>query len=163
MSLQDFCNVCKLPYVGDIHEPRPRDLEALIDTIAVGEERGVSCARAASIHFSVLRYFSLFAVLHEALYNDKTYSLGAIVAQRLNLNRSKGVVHRGIYATRLARHFEIPIRLHEEEEMLLPERYLNYDSMVRHDFLDRDNNKRMIYNLVFSQGTRETITLPAPS
>ena len=45
----------------------------------------------------------------------------------------------------------------------LPERYLDYDSMVRHDFLDRDNNKRMSYNLVFSQGTRETITLSAPS
>ena len=81
------------------HEPRTRDLEAFIDTIAVGEERGVSCARAASIHFPVFRYFSLFvgkcligrgearslsspnlAVLHEGLYNDKTYSLGAILA-----------------------------------------------------------------------------------
>ena len=34
--------------------------------------------------------------------------------------------------------------------------------MVRHDFLDRDASRRMIYNLAFSQGTRETITLPAP-
>ena len=51
MSLQDFCNVCKLPFVGDIHEPRPRDLEAFIDTIAVGEERGVSCARAVAYIF----------------------------------------------------------------------------------------------------------------
>ena len=103
----------------------------------------MSRARIASIHFPVLRYFSLFvgkcligrgedgslsspdlAVLCEALYNDKTYSLGAIVAQRLNLNRSKGVVYGGIYATRLARHFEIPIRLGEEGEMLLPEKYL---------------------------------------
>ncbi len=79
------------------------------------------------------------------------------------MNRSKGVVYGGIYATRLARHFEIPIRLDKEEEILLPERYLDYDSMVRHDFLDRDINRRMIYNLVFSQGTRETITLPTPS
>ena len=142
-------------------------MEAFIDTIDVGEERGVSCARVASIHFPVLRYFSLFvgkcligrgeagslssldlAVMREGLYNDKTYSLGAIVAQRLNLNRSKGVVYGGIYATRLARHFEIPIRLGEEGEMLLPERYLDYDSMVRHDFLNRDASRRMIYNLV---------------
>jgi len=182
MTLQDFCNVCKLPYVGDIHDPRPRDLEDFIGTIDVGEERGVSRARIASIHFPVLWYFSLFvgkcligrgeagslsspdlAVLREGLYSTKTYSLGAIVAQRLNTNRSKGVVYGGIYATRLARHFEIPIRLREEEEMLLPEKYLDYDSMVRHDFLDRDASRRMIYNLVFSQGTRETITLPAPS
>ena len=81
----------------------------------------------------------------------------------MNTNRSKGVAYGGIYATRLARHFEILIRLEEEEEILLPERYLDYDSMVRHHFLDRDINRRMIYNLVFSQGTRETITLPAPS
>ena len=112
MTLQDFCNVCKLPYVGDIRDPRPRDLEDFIGSIAVGEERGVSRAIIASIHFPVLRYFSLFvgkcligrgeagslsspdlAVLREGLYNDKTYSLGAIVAQRLNLNRSKGVVY----------------------------------------------------------------------
>ncbi len=102
-TLQDFCNVCKLPYVGDIRDPRPRDLEDFIGTIVVGEERGVSRARTASIHFPVLRYFSLFvgkcligrgeagslsspdlAVLHEGLYSNKTYSLGAIVAQRLN-------------------------------------------------------------------------------
>ena len=106
MTLHDFCNVCRLPYVGDIRDPRPRDLEAFIGTIVVGEERGVSRARIASIHFPVLRYFSLFvgkcligrgktgslsspdlAVLREALYNDKTYSLGAIVAQRLNTSR----------------------------------------------------------------------------
>ena len=149
MTLHDFCNACKLPYVGYIHDRRPRDLEDFIGTIVVGQERGVSRARIASIHFPVLRYFSLFvgkcligcgkagslssrdlAVLREALYNDKTYSLGVIVAQWLNLNRSKGVVYGGIYATRLARHFDIPIKLEEEEEVLLPERYLDYDSMV---------------------------------
>jgi hypothetical protein len=35
--------------------------------------------------------------------------------------------------------------------------------MVLHDFIAKDNAKRLIYNLVFSQGTRQIITLPAPS
>ena len=47
--------------------------------------------------------------------------------------------------------------------MLLPEKYLDYDSRVCHGFLVRDASRRMIYNLVFSQGTPETNTLPAPS
>ena len=55
------------------------------------------------------------AILRHALYTDRTFSLGAMVARRLNTNRSKGPIFGGIYASRLARHFEIPIR-HEEEE-----------------------------------------------
>ena len=47
--------------------------------------------------------------------------------------------------------------------MLLPIRYLDYDRMVAHDFIKKDNNKRLLYNLVFSQGTCEIITLPASS
>ena len=31
MTLYDFCNVCKLPYEGNISEPRPRDVEDFID------------------------------------------------------------------------------------------------------------------------------------
>ena len=158
MTLQDFCNVCKLPYVGDICDPRPRDLEDFIGSIAVGEERGVSRARIASIHFPVPRYFSLF-VGKCLIGRGEAGSLSSLDLAVLR----EGVVYGVIYATRLARNFEIPIRLREEEEMLLREKYLDYDSMVRHDFLDRDASRRMIYNLVFSQGTRETITLPAPS
>ena len=85
------------------------------------------------------------------------------MAQRLNLNRSKGPIFGGIYASRLAKHFKTPIRLDEGEEMLLPTIYLDYDCMVAHDFIRKDNDKRLLYNLVFSQGTCEIITLPAPS
>jgi hypothetical protein len=35
--------------------------------------------------------------------------------------------------------------------------------MVAHDFITKDDDKRLIYNLVFSQGTYQIITLPAPS
>src|SRR3989337_828920 len=61
MTLYDFCDVCKLSYEGSVSEPRPRDVEDFIVEITVGEERGVSEARVASLHFPVLRYYSLFA------------------------------------------------------------------------------------------------------
>ena len=35
--------------------------------------------------------------------------------------------------------------------------------MVAHDFIVKDKEKRLIYNLVFSETTCQTITLPAPS
>src|SRR3990170_1330064 len=98
MTLYDFCNVCKIPYEGSISEPRPRDMEDFIAETTVGEERGVSEARVASLHFPVLRYYSLFAgrcligcgesgglsahglsILLHALYHDITFSLGAMV------------------------------------------------------------------------------------
>ena len=98
-----------------------------------------------------------------ALLRDKTFSLGAIVARRLTLNHSRGPIFGGIYASLLARRFEIPIRHDKEEEMLLPTRYLDYNSMVAHDLIKKDKEKRLLCNLVFSQGTCETIALPASS
>ena len=58
MTLYDFCNVCKLPYEGSHSDPRPRDMEDFISETTAGEERGVSEARVASLHFPVLRYYS---------------------------------------------------------------------------------------------------------
>src|SRR6266496_5132838 len=101
MTLYDFCGVCKLPYEGSIEEPRPSNVEAFIDEITIGETRGVSGARVASIHFPVFRYYSLFAgrcligrgesgglsapdlaILRHALLSDKTFSLGAMLVLR---------------------------------------------------------------------------------
>lgn len=86
-----------------------------------------------------------------------------MVARRLSLNRSRDPVFGGTYASRLARRFEIPLRHDEEEEMLLPTRYLDYNSMVAHDFISDDKDERLIYDPVFSQKTCQIITLPAPS
>ena len=98
-------------FEGSIEEPHRNDLEGFIDAIAVGETRKVSDARITSIHFPVLRYFAIFAsrcligrrncgnlsapdivILRHALFRDTTFSLGAIVAKRLNMNRSKGIL-----------------------------------------------------------------------
>ena len=136
-------------------------------------------AKVGSLHFPVLRYFLLFArrciigrwesgtlsspdldILRGALYVDRTFSLGAIIAQRLHTNRSKGVIYGGIYASCRARNFEIPIR-HKEDE-LLPTKFLDYDSMAGHNFID-SGERRFRYNLIFSQGTHGIIPLPAPA
>ena len=47
--------------------------------------------------------------------------------------------------------------------MLMPTKYLDYASMVAHHFIDKDKHRRLLYNLVFCQGTYEIITLPASS
>ena len=121
MPLSEFCEVCKLPFLGSVEEPHRDDVEGFIDTIFVGETRKVSDARITSIHFPVLRYFALFAsrcligrgncgnlsapdivILCHALFRDDSLSMGAIVAKRLNLNRTKGPILGGIFASRLA-------------------------------------------------------------
>ena len=120
MALREFCEVCKLPFPGIIEELHSKGVEGFIDTIAIGETRKVSDARITSIHFPVLRYFAIFAsrcligrgnsgnlsapdivMLCHALFRDTTFSLGAIVAKRLNLNRTKGPIFGGIFASRL--------------------------------------------------------------
>ena len=157
-------------------------MDGFINEIAVGETRKVLGARITSIHFPVLRYFSIFAsrcligrgnsgnlsapdlvILHHALFRDTTFSLGAIVAKRLSLNRTERPIFRGIFASRLAKHFEIPIRHYEKEEKLLPTIFLDYKSMVAHDFIVKHKKKMLKYNFRFNKTHRETIILPAPS
>ena len=60
---------------------------------------------------------------------------GAIVAQRLNLNSKNGDLFGGIYATRVANYLDVPIR---ENDMELPPAYLDYNAMVRHQFVERN-------------------------
>ena len=132
--------------------------------------------------FPGLRYFALFAsrcsigrgnfgnlsvpdiiILFHGLFCDNTVSMGGIIAKRLSLNRTKGPIFGGIYASRLAAHFNIPIRHYEKEEKLLPRVYLDYKSMVAHDFIVKNREGELKYKLCFDKHHFETITLPAPS
>ena len=146
----------------------------------MGDERGVSAVTATSIHFPAVHYFTLFiakcllsrekvgalsapdfAVLRHTLEGDTTYSLGAIVAHRLHINRSKGKIHGGIFATRLAAHFEVEIRPHDYP---LTKVYLDQAAMHHHRFLAHDRPDVAIpYKIVYSVGTRDVIPLPAPT
>ena len=89
--------------------------------------------------------------------------MGAVIAKRLSLNRTKGPIFGGIYAARLAKHFRIPSRNFEKEEKFLPRVYLDYKSMVAHDFIIKNREGELKYKLFFDKHHPETITLPAPS
>ena len=132
-------------------------------------------------HFPVLRYFAIFAsrcligrgncgnlsapdivILCHALFRDNTFSLGAIIAKRLSLNHTKGPIFGGIFASRLAKHFRIPIRHYEKEEKLLAPFFLDYKSMVAHEFIVKNDEMMLKYNLRFNKTHSETIILPNP-
>ena len=76
------------------------------------------------------------SVLKSAVLGDKQYNLEAIVARRLHNNHIHGDFFGGIYATRLTDFLEIPIRGYDVE---LPPAYLGYDAMVRHHFVERND------------------------
>ena len=109
LPLTEFCEICLIPSDGSLAEPRPTGFEAFYRTLTVGDERGVSATTAVSLHFPAVHYFALFvakcllarkkvgalsaldfAVLRRALEGVNTYSLGAIVARCLHLNKSQG-------------------------------------------------------------------------
>ena len=91
-----------IPSDGSLAEPRPAGFKDFHRTLTVGDERGVSSITVAGLHFPAVHYFALFiskcllarekvgalslpdlAVLCRAVEGDNTYSLGAIVARRL--------------------------------------------------------------------------------
>ena len=103
-------------------------MDGFVNTITVGDPKKGSDARISSIHFPVLRYFAIFAspcligrgnsgnfnvpdiiIFLHALFGDNSFSMGAVVAKRLDLNHTKGPIFGGIYVARLAEHFQIPL------------------------------------------------------
>ena len=62
--------------------------------------------------------------------------MGAIVARGLHLNRFNGDFFGGIYATRIANFLGITIR---EDDIELPPAYLDYEAMVLHQFVERND------------------------
>ena len=88
--------------------------------------------------------------------------MGVVVAKQLALNRTKGLIFEGIYATCLARHFQIPIRHHEKEEIKFPPHILDYKSMVAHKFIVDNEDRMLLYKLRFNKKHFEIIILPAP-
>lgn len=180
MSLEECCHACKIPFWGSLTEPRKADFEVFLMSLCNGETRGVTQGRIGSIHFPAVHYFAYFigrcvtgkqdpsascapnlSILCSALYGDRTYNIGAIIARRLSKNAGSDDVYGGIYATRIPAHFEIPIRLNEDHE--LPTSLLDFEAMQRHGFIDyRAEANDYRYNLIFDMYNPVIITLPAP-
>ena len=97
-------------------------------------------------------------VLKSAVSGYKGYNLGAIVAPRLQNNSRKGDLFGGIYATRVANYLGIAPR---EGDMMIPPAYLDYDAMVNHHFLRR-NEQFLHYRLIYDRRNVVPVTLPAP-
>ena len=87
------------------------------------------------------------SVLKSAVLGDKQYNLGVIVARRLHHNSISGDLFRGIYATHVANYLDIPIHGNDIE---LPPAYLDYNAMVRHQFVQR-NEQFLQYRLIFDR------------
>ena len=154
MDLEDFNTACKLPQWGSASEPHKSEFKDFLACITVVESREIAQATIGSIHFPAIHYFSLFisrcingkdeachmcvpdlCVLKGAVLGDKQYNLGAILACRLHNNSLSGDLFGGIYATRMANFLEIPIHENDRE---LPPAYLDYNAMVSHQFLERN-------------------------
>ena len=131
----------------------------------MGDSRDITQATIGSIHFPAIQYFALFigrcvngkdeachmcvpdlSVLRSAVLGDKHYNLGAIFACRLHNSRFNGVFFGGIYVTCLANFLDIPIRGYDIE---LPPIYLDYEAMVRHQFVER-NEPPLQYRLILT-------------
>ena len=61
------------------------------------------------------------------------------------------------YATHLANFLEVPIR---ENDMELPHAYLDFNAMVRHQFIER-NEQSLQYRLIFDRRCTYHVALPA--
>ena len=97
------------------------------------------------------------SVLKSDVLGDKQYNLGAIVAGRLHHNSISGDLFGGIYATHVANYLDIPIRGNDIE---LPPAYLDYNAMVHHQFVER-NNQFLQYRLIFDRRRTYHAALPA--
>ena len=71
-------------------------------------------------------------------------------------NGLSGDLFGGIYATRVANFLKIPIH---ENDMELPPAYLDYDAMVRHQFIER-NEEPLQYRIMFDMHRTFHVALP---
>ena len=144
----------------------------------MGESREITQATIGSIHFPAIHYFALFigrcingkdeachmcvpdlSVLKSVVLGDKQYNSGAIVARRMHLNSLTGDLFGGIYATRVANFLGIPIC---GDDIELHPAYLDYNVMVRHQFVER-NDQFLQYRLIFDSRRTYHVALPAPA
>ena len=89
-------------------------------------------------------------VLKSVVLGYKGYNLGAIVARRLQNNGRAGDLFGGICATHVANYLAL-----QEGDVMIPPAYLDYDTMVNHHFLRRNEQFLQYRNIVH-------VTLPAP-
>ena len=79
------------------------------------------------------------------------------LTRRSHHNRFNGDFFGGIYATCIANFLGITIR---EDDIELPPVYLDYEAMVRHRFVER-NDQFLQYRIIFDKRCTYHVALPA--
>lgn len=99
-------------------------------------------------------------VLHSALTNNRSFNLGAIIARRINANRTSSNIYCGFYATLVAEHLRIPIK-HTIDHIVVGTNLLDFDTM-KHQHIIKNNVKAgdYSYNLVFDRVVAHLCLLP---
>jgi hypothetical protein len=75
MTLDEFCEACLIPSEGSPIDPHPRDVADFISEVIVGERRGVSEARVASLHFPI---FALLLIIYREVFD---WTMGEWITQ----------------------------------------------------------------------------------
>ena len=174
MDLEDFNIACKLPHWAMLVNLANLNIKSFFLVLLWGDLGKITQATIGSIHFPSIHYFALFinghdevchmcaldvCVLKSAVLGDNQYNPCAIVARRLHLNSICGDFFGGIYATRVANYLNVPIHGNDIE---LPPAHLDYNAMVCHQFLER-NELFLQYRLIFDRQCTVHVALPAPT
>ncbi|KAK1686316.1 hypothetical protein QYE76_047164 [Lolium multiflorum] len=189
LPFNDFCAAIRVPQWGSCEKIRgsPQEFLDLFKMICHGRSFSEDGGKISSIQLPAIRYFAYFitkcvlarkngskisiqdlAFLAAALQGDRTYNLGALIANRLATNREKGGICGGLIASRLlAMHGVEPHHL----DIQLPIEKLDIVSMIKHEFVsDSSNLSNLSYRITFykkawriTKKTEKLVGLPAPA
>jgi hypothetical protein len=189
LPFNDFCAAIRVPQWGSCEKIKgsPQEFLDLFKMICHGRSFSEDGGKISSIHFPAIRYFAYFitkcvlarkngskisiqdlAFLAAALQGNRTYNLGALIANRLATNREKGGICGGLIASRLlAMHNVEPHHL----DIQLPIEKLDIVSMIKHEFVsDSSNLSNLSYRITFykkswtiTKKTEKLVGLPAPA
>ena len=122
MRLSEFCREIKVPSWGTSRTIKEdsREFKFLLLGFCQGNNRITNKGRIRNIQFPAVRYLAYYisrgilargnaskistpdlVILDAALTGNKTYNIGALIAQRLSTNSVKGPFYGGIIASRL--------------------------------------------------------------
>ena len=188
LPFDDFCTAIRVPQWGSREKikERPGPLMDLYKEICQGRNFTEEDGKIRNIQFPSIRYFAYFitkcvlarkvasklssfdlAFISAALKQDRTYNLGALIAQRLSTNRERGGICGGLIASRLlAFHGVVP----HCRDIQFPLERLDFNSMMQHKFLlPQANQNHLVYELTFFKKSgwkvcksARVVNLPAP-
>ena len=166
MQLSGFCREIKVPSWGTsrrINEGS-REFKSLLLGFCQGKNRIADKGRIRNIQFPTVRYLAPYisrgilargnaskistpnlVILDAALTGNKTYNIGALIAQSLSTNSVKGPFYGGIIASRLLSYSGLSL---DPTDIKFRNSRLDFHSMKFHHFVTRSSTiDNMFYEL----------------